>query len=414
MRIVDLRKVAQPGGVRVAATVIWEECDRPNQEVYVECRGPAAEELAPNPDAFLLACVMPAMEYRERRVEIEGTICPELRNGLGSAFSVIRDWFPEHKGPAIEASGGFRPAVPRTPPRVASFMSGGIDALATLRSNRLDYPLDHPASIQDCFFLFGFNTYDFNPSGPVAERVEDFERRVIRMENLAREARINLIPVYTNVRFIAKDFLSWNKRGMGAGLASVAHAFSARISRALIGSSGDQGAVPPLGTHPLLDPNYSSAGLEIRHDGLWLARLQKTAIVSDWDAALAIVQSCQQHELHDTINCGQCNKCFRTMIHLAALGKLERAHAFPSRAVTPEMIHQAKITKEADAGYLEQTVEQFMSVNRPDLAQAVRDRIARYRDSEKQVPRRGWRGAVKQWDSRWTGGVLTRLVRRLP
>ena len=413
MRIVDLRKVARPGGARVAATVIWEECDRPTQEVYVECRGPAAEDLAPNPDAFLLACVMPAMEYRERRVQIEGTICPELRNGLGGAFGVICDWFPENKRPTIEASGGVRPTVPRTPSRVASFMSAGIDALATLRCNRLDYPLDHPASIQDCFFLFGFNTYDFSASGPVAERLDDFERRVARMENLAREARINLIPVYTNVRFIAKDFDSWNRRGMGAGLASVAHAFSARISRALIGSSGLQGVSPPSGTHPLVDPNYSSAGLEIRQDGLWLSRLEKTAIVGDWDAALAIVQCCQQHELQDTINCGQCNKCFRTMIHLAALGKLERAHAFPSRAVTPEMIHQAEVSKKIDATYLEQTVELFMSVNRPDLAQAVRDRVARYREREKQVPRRVWWGAVKQCDSRWTGGILTRLVRRL-
>jgi len=414
MRIVDLRKIARPGGARVAATVIWEECDRSNQEVYFECRGPVAEEMAPNPDAFLLACVMPAMEYRERRVRIEGTICPELRNGLGSAFGVIHDWFPEHKRPAIEASGGCRPALPRTPPRVASFMSGGIDALATLRCNRLDYPLDHPASIQDCFVLFGFNTYDFSADGPVAGRVEDFERRVTRMENLAREARINLIPVYTNVRFIAKDFESWNKRGMGAGLASVAHAFSARVSRALIGSSGRQGAGPPLGTHPLLDPNYSIASLEIRHDGLWLTRLEKTAIVADWDAGLAIVQCCQQHELHDTINCGQCNKCFRTMIQLAALGKLEKTPAFPSRAVTPEMIHQAEVLHEDDVSFLEQTVEPFMSVNQPDLAQAVRDRVARYRQREKQVPSRGWRRAVKRWDSQLTGGVLTRLVRRLP
>src|SRR3989304_1386032 len=106
MRIVDLRKVGQPGRARVAATVIWEEWERPPQEGSFECRGPAAEEMAPNPDAFLLACVMPAMEYRERRVRIEGTICPELRNGLGGAFGVICDWFPENKRPTIEASGG--------------------------------------------------------------------------------------------------------------------------------------------------------------------------------------------------------------------------------------------------------------------------------------------------------------------
>lgn len=104
----------------------------------------------------------------------------------------------------IEPTLGRVAATPRTPPRVASFMSGGVDALTTLRSNRLDYPLDHPAALHDGFFLFGFNTYDFDANEPVPERVEDFETRLARMADIAREARIELIPVFTNVRFLAR------------------------------------------------------------------------------------------------------------------------------------------------------------------------------------------------------------------
>jgi len=89
--------------------------------------------MAPNPHAFLLACVMPAMDSGERRLQVEGAICSELRNGVLAALRVIKDWHPQSKGVVIEPTLGFHATQRRTPPRAASFMSGGIDALATLR-----------------------------------------------------------------------------------------------------------------------------------------------------------------------------------------------------------------------------------------------------------------------------------------
>jgi hypothetical protein len=53
-RIQDPR--ARTNGVtsRAAATIIWEDFDRPSQEVYYEAPGSYAEDMAPNPHAFLL------------------------------------------------------------------------------------------------------------------------------------------------------------------------------------------------------------------------------------------------------------------------------------------------------------------------------------------------------------------------
>lgn len=68
------------------------------------------------------------------------------------------------KPPALpESTLGFHPSVPRTPPRVASFMSAGVDALATLRCNRLDYPLNHPASVRATASSWGFINQDSGP-----------------------------------------------------------------------------------------------------------------------------------------------------------------------------------------------------------------------------------------------------------
>jgi hypothetical protein len=275
----------------------------------------------------------------------------------------------------------------------------------------LDFPLDHPAAIRDCFFFFGFTRYDFDVKGPVPERATDFERRLARLSELAREARITIIPISSNLRSLSRDKESWSLRGLGAGLSSLAHTFSRRITRALIGSSGSAGLPKPWGTHPLLDSHYSSGALEIQHDGLWLSRIQKTAIVADWEAALAIMQCCWQEELTpEIINCGKCAKCARTMIHLAALGKLENTGVFPTRDVTPEMIRTAPF-EGRQIGGLEPCIEMFARRNRPDLAAALERRIEEFQESEARA--QGWRRVIRGWDRRFAGGLLARSVRRI-
>jgi hypothetical protein len=411
MQIRALRKNSIDGRVRVSASMIWEDCDRPSEEVYFECPKSFEDDIDPNPNALLLAGIMPAADRGERRVQVEGPVCPELRNGLLAAFRVIRDWYPQWNGPVIESTVGFHPSVPRTPSRVATFMSAGVDSLATLRCNRLDYPLNHPASVRDCFFFLGFNRHDFDANGPVPERLQDFETRLERMSELAHEAQINLIPVHTNIRFFSRDPNAWNARGMGAGLASVAHAFTPRIARVLIGSFGSIGIPFPWGTHPLLDPNFSSTSLEVRHDGLQLSRLQKTAIISEWPAAMRILQCCWQNEgIPTSINCGRCGKCRRTMIQLAALDRLDKAHTFPHVEITPQMIDDEVLQTDYDVGFFQECIEHFAKQGRADLVEAIHKRINRHHDKPHQAE---LRTAIKRWDEKMTHGLLTRAVQSL-
>ena len=159
MRIQNFSTSNDGNRARVAATVVWEDCDRPTHEIFFETTPEFADDLTCNPDAFLVACIMAAMRYGEQRVFIEEEICPELQDNLIVAMSYIRHWYDwystSHKFVKIEAK--LRSSILSSPARAGWFCSGGIDSLSTLRANHLNYPKDHPGYIRDGIFIYGFD-----------------------------------------------------------------------------------------------------------------------------------------------------------------------------------------------------------------------------------------------------------------
>ena len=125
MKIENLRSEKEGNRARVAATVTWEDCDRPTQEVYFEVDEEFADGLSCNPHAFLVGCVMPALHHREERVFVDGEVCPELRDGLVTAMGLIRHWYygPGHLLVQIEAKTRSNMPTARTPERAGSFLS---------------------------------------------------------------------------------------------------------------------------------------------------------------------------------------------------------------------------------------------------------------------------------------------------
>jgi hypothetical protein len=81
---------------RIAATVIWEDRDKLAQDIYFATTQAFAEGLSANTDAYLVACIIPAMLHGQRRIGIDAEICAELCNGLITAMGLIRHYF----GPA--------------------------------------------------------------------------------------------------------------------------------------------------------------------------------------------------------------------------------------------------------------------------------------------------------------------------
>ncbi len=408
MRIQNLSSENKGGLARTAATVVWEDCDRPTREIYFETPEEFARDLTLNPHAFLVGSIMPAMHHGEKRIAVEGEICPELRNGLMTAMGWMRHWYGGPEQPMrIEAPLRTRLPLPRTPERAGSFLSGGVDSLAMLRANRLDFPLEHPRSIRDCILVYGFDIGAIS-GGDNEKEVFALARQAAAA--IAEDAGVTLIPVYTNIRHLDADVESWIYQYDGAALASVSHALANRLTRVSIASGEDIPNIGPHGSHPLIDPCYSSADLQIQHSGIQLTRFEKVQLIADWAPALTNLRVCTDNP-PGRLNCGHCEKCIRTMTELLAAGKLAECSTFPVKDVSASLLETVTFNFPFEEAFFVELIKPLTEIGRVDLVQVIRSKAAQYRKRVVWEQERDWKGAIKRVDRRYLRSGLFRLYK---
>ena len=378
MRISNIKINNQDERIRLSARVIWEDCHQPERDIYVETEKSFGNDLSMNPDAFLVGCLIPAMHLGEKRIVMEEAICPYLKEGLETVMAIMRLWSAGRLKPLnIEASVRSLVNGGHQKPHAAMVLSGGIDSLATLRLNRRHYPESHPGAIKDGFIIHGFDI------GGVVKRgmkYPVFDRARQALTAVAKDAGISLIPVYTNIRHLCDDRSLWLDYFFGAVLAAVGHAFSNRINLLYLASSFDLPNLVPCGSHPLLDPEFSSYHLRIRHSHAGLSRMDKLRIVSEWEAAFQHFRVCLAN-VPDRLNCGKCEKCVRTMLGLVGLGILAKTGAFIEDDVTADMLDPFEITIRHRPPFYRELLEPLKKQGRDDLVAAIERKLCRKSDS---------------------------------
>ena len=92
----------------------------------------------------------------------------------------------------------------------------------------------------------------------------------------------------------------------------------------------------PWGSHPLVEPSFTTQLCRVHYDELMFSRLDKVRLLLDWPAALAGMRVCNETRAYsaERLNCGVCEKCMRTRLALLALGALDRATAFAPQPIT--------------------------------------------------------------------------------
>ena len=368
MQILNLDKKIADGLARVSATVVWEECHEPEREIFIETEAGFADAIEALPEAFLVGALIPAMHFGERRIVVEGAACPRLKEGLHTVMGLMQLWSRGLMQPLqLDVKTLAKPRFDRSGRRAGLFLSGGADSLAALRLNRLHYDARHPGAVQDCLLVHGFDIGGVMARGM---KYHVFERAKEHMAPVAREAGVTLIPVYTNIRHLCDDRDLWLNKFFGAVLGAVSQAFAPRLSQVEIAASYDLPNLVPCGSHPMLDPEYSSFDVQVRHRDVALSRLQKLRLIADWDVALQNLRVCLAN-VPDRLNCGRCEKCVRTMTGLLAIGALGKTQAFAEKNVTPEMFDPFRINIRHREPFYEELLEPLKRIGRLDLTELI-------------------------------------------
>ncbi|HEV2100285.1 MAG TPA: hypothetical protein VGR45_15360 [Stellaceae bacterium] len=323
--------------VRISsATVVWEERSFPDQVLTFEIadhapvvgnRGAAAERTdGPSADAFLAACFPLAAVHGEARVRIEGQPCPMLVEGLRTVHAWWTSWggMPT-VAPEIETVSRGPGGTLTDPRRAASFFSGGVDGLHLLMINRRLYRKDDPAYIRDVLFIHGIDIGK-RARDPENER---FRTALRRLEPVAAEAGVRIVPCRTNLRHLPTQPGFFEHRYSAAALAAVGHAAASGPAFMFLGGTYPLNTPVPWGSHPAVDGLFSSQRVSVIHEGSRFSRLQKVRDIADWPTALAALRPCPAKPA-DKANCGICEKCLRTRLELLAAGVEETAAFGPS------------------------------------------------------------------------------------
>lgn len=268
-------------------------------------------ELRSHPEAFIAAGLLPAMA-RGGAMHVGAPVSQQFLEGLETVQDIYTSWWPELKRVRIDgASATQRSPSPES--QVASFFSGGVDSFYTL--------LKHREEIDTLIFVHGFD---------VALEDADLRNRVSqRLREAADAFGKRLIEVETNLRTLTdshRPASGW-ERAHGAALASVALLLAPEFRRVYVPATHTYRDLFPWGSHPLLDTCWSTEALALFHDGCEATRVQKCEWITDSDAALQSLRVCWRNP-GGSYNCGECEKCQRTMINLLAAGGHRRCPTF--------------------------------------------------------------------------------------
>jgi hypothetical protein len=410
MKIKNITSGQLNGRPRISAEIVWEDCNRPPYELYFETDPAFSADLTLSPHPFLVGCVVPALYYGEKRLQIDADVCPELKENLSKAIAVFNYWFSSDgiNPMKIEAKSASVPVKNGRTNRAGFFFSGGVDSFSLLRQNRLQYPREHPGSLKDSILIYGLELDD----------PQSFQHVRASLQPVAESFDLEFIPVYTNLYLeyrpedATNKFKFWWYYLMGSALAAVGHALANRLDSVSIASEYNLPQHVPHGCHPFLDPYYSSFDMSIHHEMFTMTRYEKVKLISSWDKALDNLRVCNQYKQYNegALNCGRCEKCVRTMMALLAAGKLEHASAFPVRDVSPELAAKAIKLKAVRLPWYYELLEALPAVGRDDLVKVINDKIDAFDRSQNE----GFlRKTVKKLDGRFFDGQLRELKNKI-
>jgi hypothetical protein len=281
-------------------------------------------------DALLAFCLPIAMATGSRLI-IENDVDERLMRSQARVQEVLSFRMENLTMVEVEATKVARP--PR--PNIASFFSGGVDSTYTV--------LQHQAELTQLVFVHGFDI----STDKSALRAQTYKRLGAAADTLG----IPLVEISTNLRDVSDRVIGWSDYH-SAAMAGIAHMLDAGIC--LFPANHDYRNGFEITVRPLTDTLWSSGAVQVEHDGASLSRVEKIAEIARDRRALAWLRVCYENP-EEAYNCGNCEKCLRTMLSLHAVGALDRSPTFPNH-LDPSAVRRLQLQTRAALAFAKENL----------------------------------------------------------
>ena len=264
---------------------------------------PTSEDLA---DAMLPLSLFTAMKHGWS-LSLPQPVSAQLLARQPGTQEIAASWFhgfneiPVSASPrTLSFSGGERR------PGIAAAFTSGVDSLLTA--------LDHREELDFLVFVQGYGPPDELNEGSFAQEAAHIRR-------VAGRLGLPWHLVRTTYRVGEEICAPWMENH-GACLAALGLMLGNRIGTFLLPSSRSWATQIPWGSSHWLDERWSTERVRIRLDALRYSRVQKLArMVKLYPEFVPEILVCVGDASGSTVlNCGQCEKCLRTMCCLALSG----------------------------------------------------------------------------------------------
>jgi len=241
---------------------------------------------------------------------------------------------------------------------VASCFSGGLDSFFTLHE-RAD-------QISTLVYAHGFDI-------PLS-RQDLYDTTASHLRRIAAEAGKNLIEIATNLKSLPGP-LSWSRILHGPAIASLAMLLGSQHGTMLVPATHTYVDLFPWGTHPLLDPLWSTERVKVVHQGAYATRVQKTVTLVDDRLAQEHLRVCWKNT--GDYNCNVCEKCNRTKVALRLAGALEKFRTFDN-VVDVEALSRMRIGNHNSYAFAVENRDFAREVGDREIETALDTAIARF------------------------------------
>lgn len=289
---------------------------------------PDAGPLATPGDAFLTALLPGALGVREG-LHIDGAVSAALLDAARDRIlpTLVR-FHPGYDAVDVTAAESIEASALGPPPEdVAALFSGGLDSSYTLARHR--------DRLTHLVFARGFDVG--------LQRTEVLAQVGADLDATARGAGVRLIEVSSRIRpAIYRELQKRVRAGsdrrvrfllewaIGCLLTSYGQVLARSIGRLLIAGSWDDRYEGATGSHPEIEPRWSTPTLQIELDGIGPTRIDKARYLADREPELLRrVRVCQARPVQPT-NCGHCPKCIRLRMELRVAGSTRRSTRLPT------------------------------------------------------------------------------------